>query len=109
MAYRLIEKSRVPVSLIFKDFEAKFLKRAEGDVEFSCEQGTEIAEFVKRVIGSTERQEMKVIIEARVPEPQKKPRPWLARAGEGASHDPREVIARFELTLSLKRRGPVST
>lgn len=89
IAYRLIEKSRQPISLIFKDFRAEFLKRAEGDVEFSCVQGHEIAVFVQDVVGSPERREMTVMVDARVPR----------------SAQPEEVVARFELTLSLKNRG----
>lgn len=81
MAYRLIEKSGRKVSLIFKDFEAKFVKRPEGDVEFRCRQGPEIRAFVDRVLAGTERQEMPVRI--------------TARAGE-------DVVAEMKLTLSLK-------
>jgi acyl-coenzyme A thioesterase PaaI-like protein len=92
MAYRLIEKSGKPVSLIFKDFKAEFLKRAEGDVEFTCTQGREIAAFVQEVLATTERRETTVRVEARVPR----------------SSQPEEVVARFELTLSLKNRGVTS-
>lgn len=89
IAYRLIEKSGKPISLIFKDFKAEFLKRAEGDVEFICSQGREIAAFVEEVAQSPERREMAVQVQARVPR----------------SAQPEEVVARFELTLSLKNRG----
>ena len=89
MAYRLIEKSGKPVSLVFKDFQAEFLKRAEGDVVFTCTQGREIREFVDRVVASSERQEMTVNVDARVPR----------------SKSPEEVVARFKLTLSLKNRA----
>ena len=88
IAYREIEKSGKPVSLIFKDFRAEFLKRAEGHVEFSCDQGEEIRTLVQEVLSSADRREMPVRILARVP--------------GGAQPD--EVIARFELTLSLKNR-----
>ncbi len=88
IAYRLIEKSGKPISLIFKDFKAEFLKRAEGDVEFTCTQGREIAAFVQEVVQSPERREMTVLVQARVPQ----------------SAQPEEVVARFELTLSLKNR-----
>jgi len=89
MAYRLIQKSGKPVSLIFKDFQAEFLRRPEGDVEFTCLQGREIAQWVQQVLQSPERQEMAVQVTARVPK----------------GIYPEEVIARFTLTLSLKNRG----
>lgn len=88
MAYRLIQKSGVPVSLVFKDFQASFLKRPEGDVDFRCEQGHEIREFVERVIASGEREDLTVTVLAFVP----------------SSTTPDEAVARFTLTLSLKRR-----
>lgn len=86
IAYRLIEKSHQKVSLVFKDFQAQFLKRPQGDVRFRCAQGHEIREFVERVLSGTERLEMPVQITATVP------------AGE----TPDEPVAQFTLTLSLK-------
>jgi hypothetical protein len=90
MAYRLIEqegpKARKKVTLVFKDFEAKFLKRATGDVEFRCQQGPEISQFVARVLSGDERMEMPVRVIARVPR----------------SQTPEEPVAEFKLTLSLK-------
>ena len=88
MAYRLIQKSGKPVSLIFKDFQAEFLRRPEGDVEFTCRQGREIAALVQQVLQSSERQEMTVQVDARVP--------------KGIA--PNELVARFSLTLSLKNQ-----
>lgn len=85
MAYRLIQQSGQPVSLIFKDFKAEFLKRAEGNVEFRCLEGRQIAEFVKEVLATTERHERGVRVEAFAGDP--------------------EPVARFELTLSLKNRA----
>lgn len=86
MAYRLIEKSGKKVSLVFKDFDAKFLKRPTGDVQFRCAQGPEIREFVDRVLAGSERLEMPVQITATVPR------------GEA----PNDPVAQFTLTLSLK-------
>jgi len=86
LAYRLIQQSGKKVSLVFKDFEARFLKRPTGDVEFRCNQGPEIREFVERVLSGGERLEMPVDIVARVPRGQV----------------PDEIVAQFRLTLSLK-------
>lgn len=71
------------VKLVFKRFEAEFLKRAHGDVDFTCESGAEIRALVERAIASGERENMPVPIKASV---------------DG------EPVARFTLTLSLKKR-----
>ena len=86
IALRMVQKSGVEVSLIFKDFQAEFLKRPEGDVHFSCENGKEINELVARTIESGVRQNLSVQVTARVP----------GKLGL-------EPVARFTLTLSLKR------
>lgn len=85
MAMRTIESSGTRVTLIFKDFHAEFLRRAEGDVDFVCGEGEAIAALVRKAAESGERENMPVNIEAR----------------SGGSDDP---IARFVLTLSLKRK-----
>jgi acyl-coenzyme A thioesterase PaaI-like protein len=80
-----ITNSRKKVALSFKDFQAEFLKRAEGDVHFVVDQIPEIKLFVEKVISSGERMNMPVNIVAIVP-----------------SIDPNEIVAKFTLTLSLK-------
>lgn len=88
IAMRLIQsEGEGKVSLIFKDFHAEFLKRAEGDVFFTCEQGEEIQELVRKAIETGERENLAVRVTATVP----------SRLGD-------EPVARFVLTLSLKRR-----
>jgi hypothetical protein len=74
------------MDLIFKDFHAEFLKRPEGDVHFSCEEGREINDLVAKARKSGERESLPVHITARVP----------SKLGE-------EPVARFILTLSVKR------
>ena len=86
-AMRRIEASGRRVSLIFKDVTARFLRRAEGDVIFSCEDGDAVAALVARAIETGEREERPVRIVATVPE----------KLGS-------EPAAEFSLTLSLKRR-----
>lgn len=86
-AMYLIRQQRVPVSMVFKDFQAEFLKRAEGDVHFICNQGKEIAELVAQAATSEERAERQLDIIATVP---------------SISDEP---VAKFKLTLSLKKRG----
>jgi acyl-coenzyme A thioesterase PaaI-like protein len=88
IAMRQIQSEGNQVSLIFKDFHAEFLKRAEGDVFFTCEQGEEIRQFVRKTMESGERENMPVHITATVP----------SKFGE-------EPVAKFILTLSLKRKS----
>ena len=83
-----IIKSGRKVALIFKDFNAEFLKRPEGDVHFYCDNGLEIRELVETAIRTGERHNYTMLIEAVVP---------------SISTD---VVARFRLTLSLKHKTP---
>jgi len=85
-AMHLIKQQPKHVSLVFKDFSAEFLKRAEGDVDFCCNQGKEIAELVAQAVASDERVERQLDVIATVPS-----------LGD-------EAVARFKLTLSLKKR-----
>jgi acyl-coenzyme A thioesterase PaaI-like protein len=87
LAMRQIRAGGGGVSLIFKDVKAEFLKRAEGEVRFTCEDGEAISELVKRTRESGERENTTVVVVATVP----------SKLGD-------EPVARFELTLSLKRR-----
>ena len=86
LAMVCIQKSKSKVALIFKDFKADFLRRAEGDVHFKCNEGLEISNLVKKTIESGNRENMIVHIDAIVPSISE------------------EVVAKFELTLSLKEK-----
>ena len=86
-AMEKIKKSGQKVSLAFKSFNAEFLKRAEGDTYFTCNQGKEISDFVKQVLSSNERHHLPVKITATCPE----------KLGN-------EPVAEFELLLSLKKK-----
>jgi acyl-coenzyme A thioesterase PaaI-like protein len=85
-AMYLIRRQPEKIALIFKDFEAQFLKRAEGDVHFCCNQGKEVAELVAQAAATDERVERQFEVVATVP---------------SLSDEP---VARFKLTLSLKKR-----
>ncbi len=87
LAMKYIEERPVRIALVFKDFQADFLKRAEDDTYFTCEQGREISALVDLVSRSEDRQEMAVNVTATVP----------TKFGE-------EPVAKFTMTLSLKRR-----
>jgi acyl-coenzyme A thioesterase PaaI-like protein len=88
MAMKQIQSSSQNISLIFKSVDAEFLKRAEGDVYFTCDQGRKISNLVAAAEASTERVESPVHVTAKVPD----------KFGE-------EPIARFTLVLSLKKRS----
>jgi acyl-coenzyme A thioesterase PaaI-like protein len=87
LGFRLLAGRERRISVIFKDVRAEFLKRAEADVHFACEQGKEIAALLEGAEKSGERENLLVRVVATVPE---------------ISGD--ETVARFELTLSVKRR-----
>lgn len=81
LAMDQIYESKENVSLVFKDFKANFLKRAEGATVFVCEQGKEVSELLAETIRTGERQHRTILAFAQV---------------NG------ETVAEFELTLSLK-------
>jgi len=84
LAMHHINEQGENVSLIFKDFKARFLKRPEGNVLFICEEGRALKDLVQRTIDSGERQQQTV----------------KASAIMVAT---KEIVADFELTISLKR------
>jgi len=86
IAFSIVGRSKQRVSFIFKDLHADFLKRAEDDVHFVCEEGQKIADLIARTMATGERQEATVNVIATVP----------AKLAE--------PVAKFALTLSLKRR-----
>lgn len=87
MAMRLIQKNGGRTSLLFKDFKAEFLKRAEGDVLFTCAGGAGIRRAVEEADRTGERINHPIRVTATVP----------SKFGT-------EPVAEFELTLSLKKR-----
>ena len=75
------------VVLAFKDFHAEFLRRPESDVLFVSEEGAAMRAFVAEVLASPDRQN----------------RSFAAYAALASA--PTEPVARFTLTLSLKRKA----
>ena len=86
LAFECMRASKSKITLIFKDFHADFLKRAEGDVHFLCDEGQAIQELVRQANKTGERENMPVHIIATVP---------------SISKDP---VAKFILTLSIKKK-----
>lgn len=88
IAFNLIARTKRNVSFLFKDVKGEFFKRAEDDVHFVCTDGIAIRDLVGRAMASGEREELTVNVVATVP----------AKLGE-------EPVARFALTLSVKKRS----
>jgi acyl-coenzyme A thioesterase PaaI-like protein len=82
-----IQKGKEKISIIFKDFEASFLKRAEADTYFVCDDLSKIRDLIDRTVASGERQSEKLHVYATTPE----------KTGD-------EPVAKFKLTLSMKLR-----
>lgn len=87
MAMKLIQESPHEISLVFKTLTAEFLKRAEGDVYFTCEDGDAISALVRKAVESKQRVESPIHVTATVP----------GKLGD-------EPVAQFTLLLSLRRR-----
>lgn len=84
IAMREIQKSKKKISLVFKNFHANFLKRAEADVHFYSKDVQICKNLVQKCIESKEREETILNVYAKCPK---------------LSED---IIAQFQLTLSLK-------
>ena len=89
LAMDQIKRSGGKVSLVFKSFQATFLKRPESDVYFMCEGGAAIRAQVGRALASDERITEPMAIQAAV------------KAPDGTF----EPVAEFILELSLKRKS----
>ncbi|MBI3544575.1 MAG: DUF4442 domain-containing protein [Deltaproteobacteria bacterium] len=85
LAMKLGRERSKKFSLAFKDFHADFLKRADGDVHFVCDEGAKVKALIDQAAASGERQNMPVQVTATVP----------SKYGD-------EPVARFTLTLSVK-------
>ncbi|MEJ2534830.1 MAG: DUF4442 domain-containing protein [Gammaproteobacteria bacterium] len=88
LAFHWIRKIDAGVSLVFKDFRANFLRRPEGDVTFTSEDGARMRALVEKAVATGERHHDTVTVIARCPD----------RSGD-------EPVAEFELTISLKARA----
>jgi len=89
LAMNQIKRSGGQVSLVFKSFQASFLKRPESDVYFICEEGTAIRDQVRRALESEERITGPMSIQA------------VVKLPDGSF----ESVAEFILELSLKRKA----
>ena len=85
IAMDIIKQTKYKINLLFKDFHADFLKRAEGDVHFICNDGPKISKMIDEVVETKKRINRSIEIIAYVPTKFKT-----------------EPVAKFSLTLSLK-------
>jgi hypothetical protein len=81
-AFYLSEITNCKISLAFKSFGAEFLKRAESDVIFTCEEGKKIATMIEK--SRIEGKRMNELIEVI------------------AFNSTNEIVAKFKMELSLK-------
>ncbi len=88
LTMREIQQKGNLVNLVFQDFHADFLKRPDGDVYFTCEDGIACRALVEQALQTGERVSTKVVVTATVP------------SKTGA-----EPVAKFTLTISLKKRA----
>jgi acyl-coenzyme A thioesterase PaaI-like protein len=82
-----IRKKYKGVQLIFKNFQAEFLKRPDGDVHFITRDGRKVLEALEQTMASGERVTIPMHVEATVP----------SKYGT-------EPVAKFTVGLSLKRK-----
>ena len=87
LALNIVDKSKRKIIPIFKDLKAEFLKRAEGDVHFVCNEGEKIDKMMNKVLSQNIRVNEVINVVAYVP----------SKLGE----DP---VAKFSLTLSIIAR-----
>lgn len=87
ISFDQMQKRKLNLSFLFKDLKAEFLKRAEGDVHFINDDGALIMDLIERTLATGERQQATVHVTATVP----------SKLGN-------EPVAKFEMTLSLKKR-----
>jgi acyl-coenzyme A thioesterase PaaI-like protein len=87
IALQRINASGKRVDLLFKDMKAEFMRRVEGDAYFTCSTGAEIRRAVEQTIETGERVNLTLPVSVTVPD----------RLGDVEA-------ARFEMTLTLKRR-----
>jgi hypothetical protein len=82
-----INEGKLKIDFVFKDFKANFLKRADGDVHFVCEEVSEVISLIEEAKNNTERIEKKIKGYAVVP-----------------SKSDMDPVMTYELTLSVKNR-----
>jgi hypothetical protein len=81
-AYYFSEKHKVKISLAFKSMQAEFIKRADTDIHFCCNQGELINKMIQNSIIEKQRINQFVLVKA--------------------LNEQQELVATFNMELSLK-------
>jgi acyl-coenzyme A thioesterase PaaI-like protein len=87
IAFDYLARTKKRVSIVFKDMSAEFLKRADGDVFFTCLDGPEVMQAFNETIADGERKNIVLNVIATVP-----------------SKYQDEPVAKFKMTLSMRYR-----
>ncbi len=87
-SFYLADKMKVKLSIVFKNFEAEFIKRPESDVYFIANEGDKITSMVEETIQTKDRVTKNISIQAVTGYP-------IAT----------EVVSEFTLGLSVKAKG----
>lgn len=87
-AVKAIADSKLKIDFVFKDFTGQYLKRADGDVHFICEEVDLVRGLIEEAKNNPERLERKLKGYAVVP-----------------STHPTEPVMTYELTLSVRNRS----
>lgn len=88
-ALQTISSSGKKIDFIFKDFQADFLKRADGHVHFICAEADKVAALIHQASADFERHNQTFSGIAVVP-----------------SRSETEPVMKYNLTLSVKQRSP---
>lgn len=85
IAFDYLDRTKKRVSIVFKDLNAEFLKRADGDVHFTCLDGPSVLKAFNETIADGERKNVELLVVATVP-----------------SKYQDEPVAKFKMTLSMR-------
>lgn len=88
LGFRMLRERGSRISVVFQDVRGEFLRRPEAEVHFACEQGRELRELLDQAEKTGERESLPLHVVATVP----------SLSGD-------EPVARFILTLSVKKRS----
>ncbi len=86
-AITAIRQSGKRIDFIFQDFDAEFLKRADGHVHFVCDEAAQVGALITKAAGSSERLSQTFNGYAIVPSKSEEP------------------VMKYSLTLSVRNRG----
>ncbi|MCF8465368.1 MAG: DUF4442 domain-containing protein [Flavobacteriales bacterium] len=88
IAFDYLARTKKLVSIVFKDISAEFLKRADGDVYFTCLDGPAVLQAFNDTIADGERKNIELLVTATVP-----------------SKYQNEPVATFKMTLSMRYKA----